>query len=222
VWQRAKGAAQASIDWSTTKAFSGPIPQQGIYINLKGREPNGIVEQSDYEAVRDEIIDHFTALKDPDDGLPVADRIYRREEVVEGPQATDAPDLFPVCRGYSYELSDGLYSPSILDDYRDLPRGFHQIDGIFGLAGPGILPDSGLTASIYDIAPTGLYLAGCKLPPMDGRVLSEYLPASMLAERPVEIAEMDLPMAGAGAEVPAYSAEEEAQIEESLRNLGYL
>jgi len=222
VWQKAKGAAQASIDWSTTKAFSGPIPQQGIYINLKGREPNGIVEQGDYEAVRDEIIDHFSALKDPDDGLPVADLIYRREDVVEGPQAVDAPDLFPVCRAYSYELSDGLYSPSILDDYRELPRGFHQVDGIFGLAGPGISPDSGLTASIYDIAPTGLYLAGCKLPPMDGRVLSEYLPASLLAERPVVTEEMDLPLAGAGAEVAAYSAEEEAQIEESLRNLGYL
>jgi hypothetical protein len=33
---------------------------------------------------------------------------------------------------------------------------------------------------------------------------------------------MDLPRAGEGAEAKPYSAEEEAQIEESLRNLGYL
>ncbi|MGI8407066.1 MAG: alkaline phosphatase family protein, partial [Actinomycetota bacterium] len=49
VWQKAKGAAQSSIDWSKTKAFSAPIPQQGIYINLAGREPHGVVPQSEYE-----------------------------------------------------------------------------------------------------------------------------------------------------------------------------
>ena len=222
VWQRAKGAAQSSIDWSRTKAFSAPIPQQGIYINLEGREPHGIVSQSDYEAVRDEIIERFSALVDPDDGKPVVDRIYRREEVLEGPEATHAPDLFPVCRAYSYELSDGLYSPGVLDDYRDLPRGFHHMDGIFGLAGPQIEPASGLTASLYDIAPTSLYLAGLKLPEMDGRVLTEFLPQALVEGRPVQIEAMDLPLAGEGVEAAAYSAEEEAQIEESLKNLGYL
>ncbi len=222
VWQRAKGAAQASIDWSKTKAFSAPIPQQGIYVNLKGREPNGIVDERDYDAVCDEVIERFSALVDPSDGQPVADRIYKRDEVVHGPQAHDAPDLFPVCRAYSYELSDGLYSPAILDDYRDLPRGFHQMDGIYGVAGPGVGSSTGSSASIYDIAPTSLYLAGCTLPEMDGRVLSEHLPGDLLADRPVTVERMDLPGAGEGAEAAAYSAEEEAQIEESLRNLGYL
>jgi predicted AlkP superfamily phosphohydrolase/phosphomutase len=222
VWQKAKGAAQGSIDWSRTKAFSAPIPQQGIYVNLAGREPEGIVAPADYEAVRDEIIERFTALVDPDDGRPVVDRIYKREEVVEGPEAHDAPDLFPVCRAYSYELSDGLYSPAVLDDYRALPRGFHHMDGVFGLAGPGIEPRSGLTASLYDIAPTALYLTGLKVPKVDGRVLTDFLPEALIAERPVQIEAMDLPAAGAGAEASPYSAEDEALIEESLRNLGYL
>ena len=222
VWQKAKGAAQSSIDWSKTKAFSAPIPQQGIYVNLQGREPHGVVPQSDYESVRDEIIERFSALTDPDDGRPVVDRIYKREEVVHGDQAVNAPDLFPVCREYSYELSDGLYSPSILDDYRNLPRGFHHMDGIFGIAGPGVFPGNGARAHLYDIAPTTLYLAGCKLPQMDGKVLEELLAPDMLSARPVQIEAMDLPLAGEGAEAAAYSAEEEAQIEESLRNLGYL
>ncbi len=222
VWQKAKGAAQGTIDWSKTKAFSAPIPQQGIYVNLAGREPNGIVSDADYESVRDEIIERFESLIDPDDGKPVLDRIHKREEVVSGPLADEAPDLFPVCRAYTYELSDGLYSPGILDDYRALPRGFHQMDGIFGIAGPNVAPASGLAASIYDIAPTALYLAGLKLPEMDGRVLTELLPEALVAERPVQTEAMDLPLAGAGAEAAPYSAEEEAQIEESLRNLGYL
>lgn len=223
VWQRAKGAAQASIDWSRTKAFSAPIPQQGIYVNLEGREPNGIVAERDYENVRDEVADRLLQMRDPDDGRPVADRVYRREEVMHGSAVEDAPDLFPVCRDYSYELSDGLYSPRVLDDYRRLPRGFHQVDGIFGIAGPGIEAVPGRPrASLLDIAPTSLYLASLKIPDMDGRVLDELLPDRMLAERSPVVGPMDLPTAGQGAEASPYSEQEEAEIEESLRNLGYL
>ena len=223
VWKKAKGAAHSRIDWSRTKAFSAPNPQQGIYVNLQGREPHGIVPQGDYESVRDEIIERFESLRDPDDGGPVADKVWRREEVMSGPAAAGAPDLFPVCRAYSYELSDGLFSASILTDYRDLPRGFHHMDGIIGLAGPGVEARSDVRASVYDIAPTALYLAGLDIPEeTDGRVLDELLPAVMVSARPVVIRAMDLPLAGVGAEAGPYSAEEEAQIEESLRNLGYL
>ena len=222
VYRKAKGAAQGTIDWSKTKAFASPNPQQGIYINLKGREPNGAVDQADYESVRDEVIECFRALRDPDDGGPVLDRIHKREEVMHGPEAPGAPDLFPVCRDWTYELSDGLFSPNVITDYRELPRGFHHLDGIFGIAGPGIAPSKGHAAHLYDIAPTALYLAGCSLPEMDGKVLTDHLPSDLLAARPVEIGPMDLPAAGAGAEASPYSAEEEAQIEESLRNLGYL
>ena len=222
VWKKAKGAAHSSIDWSRTKAFSAPNPQQGIYLNLVGREEHGIVPESEYDATRDEIIDRFRSLVDPDDGLPVLDHIFKREEVMEGPEAHGAPDLFPVCRGYSYELSDGLFSPSVLTDYRHLPRGFHHMDGIFGIAGPGIPTRTGASAHLYDVMPTTLYLCGLTVPDVDGRVLTEFLPGEMLADQPVRIQEMDLPLAGQGAEAGPYSPEEEAQIEESLRNLGYL
>jgi predicted AlkP superfamily phosphohydrolase/phosphomutase len=222
VWRRAKGAAHARIDWANTSAFSAPNPQQGIYINLEGREREGTVSQARYERVRGEILERFGSLVDPDDHGPVLTRMHKREDVMYGPEAHNAPDLFPVCRDYSYELSDGLFSANVLTDYRELPRGFHHMDGIFGIAGPGVPPLSGLTASLYDIAPTALYLAGLKLPPMDGKVLLDLLPEAVTGERPVEVAEMDLPLAGAGAEASPYSADEEAQIEESLRNLGYL
>ena len=141
---------------------------------------------------------------------------------MEGPEADRAPDLFPVCRDYSFELSEGLFSPSVITDYRELPRGFHHMDGVFGLSGPGIPPRPGATAHLYDVAPTALYLAGLKLPPMDGRVLTELLPEALVRDRPVQEEDMDLPLAGAGSTATPYSAEEEAQIEESLRNLGYL
>jgi predicted AlkP superfamily phosphohydrolase/phosphomutase len=222
LWRRAKGAAHSTIDWSRTKAFSAPNPQQGIYVNLRGREPHGIVSEDEYEGVRDEIVERLTALVDPDDGGAVCDRVYRREEVMEGPASSGAPDLFPVCRAYSYELSDGLYSPGVITDYRHLPRGFHHMDGIFGIAGPGIEPHSGLRAHVYDIMPTALYLSGLKVPETDGRVLTDVLPKELVEGRPAVVEAMELPVAGEGADASPYSAEEEAQIEESLRNLGYL
>ena len=191
-------------------------------MNLKGRESGGIVDPADYEAVRDEITARFHSLVDPDDGAPVLDRMFKKEEVIEGPEAADGPDLFPVCRDYTYELSEGLYSSSVLTDYRHLPRGFHHMNGIFGVTGPGVPSASGLLASVLDVAPTTLYLAGLDLPVMDGRVITEALPGGMLAERPIAVRPMDLPLAGDGTESSPYSADEEQQIEESLRNLGYL
>ena len=222
VFKVAKGVAQGTIDWSKTKAFSAPIPQQGIYINLEGREPHGMVPAARYESVRNEIVERFSSLVDPADGGAVLDRMYRREETHHGPVAEDGPDLFPVCRDYTYELSDGLYSAGVLTDYRDLPRGFHHMDGIFGIAGPGIERRAGRRANLLDVAPTALYLAGLKVPETDGRVLTELLPQGLVDARPATVERMDLPLAGAGADASPYSREEEAQIEESLRNLGYL
>lgn len=222
LYRRAKGAAHSHIDWSRTAAFCAPIPQQGIYINLEDREPYGSVPASRYEALREEITDRLLSLRDPDDGKPVVDHVYRREEVLEGPEADAGPDLYPVCRAYSYELSDGLFSPSVLTDWRHLPRGFHHMEGIFGVSGPGIRRVEALRASLYDIAPTVLYLAGLGLPEMDGRIIQEALPDEMLDERPAQKTELTLPRAGEGVEAKPYSAAEEAQIEESLRNLGYL
>lgn len=221
-WNRVRPFGQSSIDWSRTRAFAAPYTQQGIYVNLKDREPLGIVPQSEYEAVRDEIIERFSALIDSDDQRPVADRIYRREDVMHGAMAANAPDLFPICRAYSYELADGLHMPEVLADERALPRGFHHMDGIFGVAGPGVAPQTAPRASIYDIAPTAMYLAGLKLHAMDGQVLRGLLPAGLLTQRPVERTDEAFePAAGTSGAQP-YSAEEEAQIEQSLRDLGYL
>ena len=178
--------------------------------------------ESRYEAVRDEVIERLESLIDPDDGRPVVDRVFKREEVMHGDAMVDGPDLFPVCRDYTYELSDGLYSADVLTDYRALPRGFHHRDGIFGIAGPGVKAVSGLEASVYDIAPTALYVAGLKVPPVDGSVLTDLLPEALVRSRPVVVEDMKLPLAGEGTTASPYSADEEAQIEESLRNLGYL
>ena len=173
--------------------------------------------------MRDEIIERFSSLLDPDDGKPVVDRIYKREEVVSGPEAEDAPDLFPVCREYCYELCDGVYCPGILDDYRSLPRGFHHMDGIFGVAGPDVPAAVGLSREaarrVADLA-----VSRRAQDPRDGRRRDGRGAAGRDAPSrgPAVIEPMSCLSRGRGPRRSRYSAEEEAQIEESLRNLGYL
>jgi predicted AlkP superfamily phosphohydrolase/phosphomutase len=85
-----------STDWSQTRAFSIPaLYHTLIRINLKGRDPQGIVHPGDeyHELLRDIEAD-FRQLTDPASGQPVIDAVYKAEELY-GPQRSDAlPDLF--------------------------------------------------------------------------------------------------------------------------------
>jgi predicted AlkP superfamily phosphohydrolase/phosphomutase len=219
---RARQAGHQAIDWTQTKAFAAPYSQQGIYVNLEGREPHGIVRQDEYESVRDTIVKRFEELVDPEDGRPVLDRIFRREEVMKGPASEEGPDLFPVCRGYTYELSDGRYSPDVFEDYGSRPHGFHSLDGIFAVAGPGINQSSKLEASVCDITPTALYLAGLKIPELDGRILTQCVSPEFLEKHPIRYDAMKLGAAGEAARGRAYSEVEELEIEKRLSDLGYI
>jgi predicted AlkP superfamily phosphohydrolase/phosphomutase len=66
------------IDWSQSKA----APQRAVhvYVNLKGRDPQGIVEPEDYENVRQEIIDAYLAYIDPETGKRPFAMALRRED----------------------------------------------------------------------------------------------------------------------------------------------
>jgi len=65
-----------SADWSKSKIF---IDQTNIYVNLKGRYACGVVDDSEYEEIRDRVIRVFRELKD-EDGEYVFSLVLRREE----------------------------------------------------------------------------------------------------------------------------------------------
>ncbi len=67
------------IDWDKTSAFPYLEPTY-IWINLKGREPHGIVSQAKYELVRDEVIKALYDLKDPETGDSIIQLALRRED----------------------------------------------------------------------------------------------------------------------------------------------
>ncbi|MFC1938098.1 alkaline phosphatase family protein [Chloroflexota bacterium] len=82
-----------SIDWSQTKAY-GMGKEGMICINLKGREPWGIVEPGqEYEEVRDEIIAKLRQITNPETGKVADIKVFKKEEVYHGQYFRSAPDI---------------------------------------------------------------------------------------------------------------------------------
>jgi predicted AlkP superfamily phosphohydrolase/phosphomutase len=219
--REAKKKTFAAIDWSQTKAFAAYIPQQGIHLNVRGRERFGIVPSSEIEPLKDEIAARFEGLSGPDGGV-VTDRVWRSEEVFNGDALEGAPDLLPVLRDYRFELDDEIFHKEPFTDHRNLPRGAHHPDGIVALRGRGVMPGARITGSVMDVTPTILYMAGLKVPDgLDGRVMMDAFDPAHLERDPLETI-APVGVSSNGGDDSPYSAEEEEAIERSLRGLGYL
>ncbi len=76
-WKNSK--KKFMIDWNKTLAFPYLEPPY-IWVNLKGRDPNGIVSQSKYESVRDDVIQTLLNMRDPGTGDKIVRLALRREE----------------------------------------------------------------------------------------------------------------------------------------------
>jgi predicted AlkP superfamily phosphohydrolase/phosphomutase len=211
------------IDWHRTKAFFASMPAQSIRINLKGREPQGIVEPGqEYESVCQPIINGLMALRDPATNRPVIDRVYRREEVYHGPYVEQADDLIVSGAPGYYLVGDGSHQ-AISDpaERRFGWSGSHRSEGILMLAGSGINRGCQLEPSrMEDIAPTLLHLMGVAAPDyMDGRVLTDAFESDFLRARPVITRPEPLPLEP----LPSGDLDaEEADVLDRLKDLGYI
>jgi len=165
------------IIWEKTLAYFVSTNVQGININLKGREPQGIVSPGkEYEHLRDRIISELYRLKDPYTFENVIDLVYRKEDLFHGDYLAGAPDIVIIPHKYDYYLDSGkrtcrLFIGPANDDYP--VYAYHEPRGVFFMTGPDILAGQNLgEIEIYDIAPTVSYLLGFPLDrDVDGRVL---------------------------------------------------
>jgi predicted AlkP superfamily phosphohydrolase/phosphomutase len=213
-----------AINWEKTRAYSFGYQGQ-IYLNVKGREPQGIVAPGEeYDQLRQEIIEKLGALTNPQDGKPVVDQVYKKEEVFQGSYTDFAPDLVLVMRGLSYNTRPGYEFSTrpgkMFSDPLTNESGSHRREGIFFAAGPDINPlglQSGLR--LVDVAPTVLHLLDCPIPPdMDGSVLEECLASSQkpsMEGKPSQESENP-------ATPEELSDQEEQEMIDRLKNLGYL
>ncbi len=216
----AKKKTLGAVDWANTKAFAAPNYLQGVFVNLKGRERYGVVPESEAEAIKDELVQHFKALEAPD-GSPVTDHVLKAQEVFGDSRVTGAPDIMPVLRNHRYELDDEVHHRDAFTDLSHLPRGVHHPDGMVVIAGTGTKARGSVSGNIMDVAPTLLYMADLAVPDgLDGNVLTDAFDDSHIAGHPIETTS-EIGKQKRNEESP-YSAEEEAAIEESLRGLGYI
>ncbi len=226
---------QVRCDWSRTRAYVDYI-HPGIWINLRGREPAGVVAPgSEYEALRDELIERLLDCRDLGTGQPVAQAVRRREEVYHGPHLSKAPDLV-IEWNYDIIVSglrcrDRTGKELIIERAADIVErrnvsGDHRPEGILIAAGPHIKAEQQITgAHIMDIAPTVLTLMGQAVPAyMDGRVLAEALTADMAVSVRPDGATTGAPPSqmSAPTEGVEFSAEEAAMVKARLRGLGYI
>ena len=170
--------------WPRMKAFCLPTEDNGyIRVNLKGREPAGLVEPGpEYEALLAELTEELLALRDIKTGNPIVERVLRPQEIYPGPFSPLMPDL--VVSWNAASAVNGLSSPRF-GDIVDKPRvqhrsGLHRAEGFFVAAGPSIPQGETVTrAHILDLAPTILSLLGYAPPShLDGRVLTEIMAGS--------------------------------------------
>jgi predicted AlkP superfamily phosphohydrolase/phosphomutase len=153
--------------WPRMKAFALPSFSEGyIRINLKGREPQGIVDPSEYDAVCDEITEQLHKLKDSRTGEPMVQKVVRTRS-----NATDSdprrPDADLVVIWQDKCASDTVESPEIgrIGPVPFNRTGSHRSDGFLTLAGPNIEPGSVLPSGhSLDLAPTLLALLEAPIP----------------------------------------------------------
>ena len=222
--KRLESALALPIDWEKTAAYSGSPTSEGIYINLKGRDSEGIVEPGrEYERVRDLIMDELLKLKDPKTSEPVVDKVYRKEEIYSGPYLPLLPDIVLSTGSLPYMPRDDLSASKVVERIpaRGYVEGRHTLPGIFMAMGLIIGKGTITGAKIVDVAPTILYAMGLPVPRhMDGKVLEDIFCEEYRESRPIryEGRKSSLPER----EAPSvYTDEETRDIEERLRGLGY-
>lgn len=168
----------ADIDWSRTRAFWLPTDLEGyIRVNLRGREPNGIVAPGgEFEAILSELAEELGALRDANTGRPVVRNIIRTDQCFAGDRRDYLPDLviqwddtFPIT---------AVTSPTagtVSSQTPDSRPGTHRGPGFFVGQGPGIPLRHELQGRhILDLAPTLLARHGVPAPAhMRGRAWPE-------------------------------------------------
>ena len=208
-----------TVDWQSTRAYSFGM-MGNIFINLEGREPEGIVRWGkEYEELRDQLIRELKELRDPDDGNPICSAIYRKEELYWGPQFWDAPDIIVVLRNYEYTTRGAteFWGTRITSKPAVNHTGNHRLNGFFAARGDRIVNKRMENLEITDVAPLAMVHLGMPLfQYLDGKLpISMYNHSSEL-----KIVWEELSMER-NREKGYFEAEEKV-VRKRLKELGYL
>ena len=166
---------QLDVDWSRTKAWSEGGYYGRVFLNVKGREPQGVIAQEDYDSFRDELRQMFEALPD-DVGKPMGTNVFKPEEIYADVRNV-APDLIVHFGDLAWRAIGGVGYPSVYIQENDTGPDDcnHAQFGAFVLASSNN-PLEGEVEGVHllDLSPTLLELAGHDIPKsMQGRSLAQ-------------------------------------------------
>ncbi|MEO8464107.1 MAG: alkaline phosphatase family protein [Gammaproteobacteria bacterium] len=153
----------ARTDWSRSRAFTLPTDLEGyVRINLKGREPQGIVEPGEpYRALCQEIKADLEKLKNTTTGEAAVKKVWVRNEVFPGEAQEYLPDLIVVWNDSApIESISGPSIGTIAQPSPDPRTGTHSPLGFLLAHGPGVAAGRHGSARLIDVAPTVLRLLG--------------------------------------------------------------
>ena len=211
----------ADLDWGRTKVYSfGNYGQ--LYVNLKGREPRGVVNPGEeYRELIEEIRGELLELRDPRSGNRIFDIVLSKRELYRGPYSEEGPDLVFLDSEMLYNAHRffELASNSLITPH-PVYSGNHKPNGILIWSGPRIHANGEMgTASLLDIAPTILAIVGIAAPAyMDGLplqglesppLLSSQAPSALGREAQLGVTHV-------------FNEGEYDEVTQRLRNLGYL
>lgn len=163
------------VDWSQTKVYA--LGLTGMFLNLKGREAQGIVEPGkEAQALKAEILRKMLGLKDAEKNETGINEVFETASLYTGPYLENAPDfIVGYNHGYrvSWDCASGMVSGPVFEDNTKAWSGDHCVD-------PRIVPGVLFTShkiddndpALMDLAPTALALFGLEPPKhMDGKPL---------------------------------------------------
>jgi predicted AlkP superfamily phosphohydrolase/phosphomutase len=212
------------VDMKESPAYYRTLYGQtgAIYIN----HPEG---SSEYQDLRQRLMNQVLEITDPDTGQPVVQQVRKGEDCFFGPHVSNVPAIVTVLHP-DYEGTDRLssYSSPVTKIRETINPGDHKMEGILIMAGSliqaskGALPD----LSLMDVAPTILHLLGLPIPSdLDGQVISRAFVPGSAVSRPASRAEplgIWKGLEDHQSEDEEMSDEDESRLRERLAALGYL
>lgn len=162
------------VNWAKTKVWSEGGYYARVFFNMKGREPQGLIPEAEYESFQDEMKKKFEVLLD-DRGAPLNSLVFKPKEIYQHSRNVP-PDLI-VHFGQLYWRSIGSVGHGRLhiqenDTGPDACN--HAQFGVFVLAAPcSPLRGEYQGAKLIDLMPTVMELAGYEIPAaMQGKSLA--------------------------------------------------
>lgn len=153
------------VDWSRTKAWGEGGYYGRLFLNVKGREPQGIIENSDYQTIRNELVARIEELADHE-GKKMGNRAYMPEDIYDKVNCI-SPDLVVIFGDLRWRSVGSIGHEKLYSFENDTgpDDANHAQMGLYLYNHPSLTPRGRMDGpTLYDVAPTIIGTMGLPIP----------------------------------------------------------